>query len=143
MASGVLVDVEVFVNATYGYDIRAEIVGESGTVALADTGDVTVKADGRRGGRVPADWRERFGATFDAEFQDWLKAAAAGTSTGPGAWDGYAATNHRRRLRRGAADRPPHLGVAPRASRLLPEGPVKKIAFLVQLNGSCRALRSS
>ena len=28
MASGVLVDVEVFVNATYGYDIRGEIVGE-------------------------------------------------------------------------------------------------------------------
>src|SRR5438034_1332844 len=37
MASGVLVDVEVFVNATYGYDIRGEIVGERGTVALADT----------------------------------------------------------------------------------------------------------
>lgn len=92
MAGGVLVDVEVFVNASYGYDIRGEIVGESGTVALADAGGVTVTADGRRGGRVPADWRERFGATFDAEFQDWLKAVAAGTSTGPGAWDGYAAT---------------------------------------------------
>ena len=36
MASGVLVDVEVFVNARYGYDIRGEIVGESGTVALAE-----------------------------------------------------------------------------------------------------------
>jgi len=91
MASGVLVDVEVFVNATYGYDIRGEIVGEVGTVALADSGDVTVQAGGRRSGRVPADWRERFGRTFDAELQDWLKAAAAGTSTGPGAWDGYAA----------------------------------------------------
>ena len=38
MASGVLVDVEVFVNATYGYDIRGEIVGERGTVALAEAG---------------------------------------------------------------------------------------------------------
>ncbi len=91
MASGVLVDVEVFVNATYGYDIRGEIVGEIGTVALADSGEVTVQAGGRRGGRVPADWRDRFGRTFDAELQDWLKAVAAGTSTGPGAWDGYAA----------------------------------------------------
>ena len=91
MGSGVLVDVEVFANATYGYDIRGEIVGESGTVALANTGEVTVKLDGRRSGHVPANWQERFSRTFDAELQDWLKAAAAGTSTGPSAWDGYAA----------------------------------------------------
>jgi myo-inositol 2-dehydrogenase / D-chiro-inositol 1-dehydrogenase len=92
MASGVLVDVEVFVNAGYGYDIRGEVVCENGTLALPDAGGATLKRDGRRSGRVPADWRERFGRTFDAEFQDWLKAVAAGTSTGPGSWDGYAAT---------------------------------------------------
>jgi myo-inositol 2-dehydrogenase / D-chiro-inositol 1-dehydrogenase len=91
MASGVLIDVEVFVNATYGYDIRGEIVGENGTVALAESDDVTVKLGGRRHGRIPADWRERFSRTFDAELQDWLNAVAAGTSTGPGSWDGYAA----------------------------------------------------
>src|SRR5215471_1865909 len=33
LANGVLVDDEVFVNAGYGYDIRGEIVGESGTAA--------------------------------------------------------------------------------------------------------------
>ena len=92
MASGVLVDVEVFVNAGYGYDIRGEIVGESGTVALAEAaGGVIVKAGGARRGRVPGDWRDRFAAAFDAELQDWLNAVAAGTSTGPGSWDGYAA----------------------------------------------------
>jgi myo-inositol 2-dehydrogenase / D-chiro-inositol 1-dehydrogenase len=92
LASGVLVDVEVFVNATYGYDIRGEIVGEDGTVALADADGVTLKQAGRRSGGVPADWRDRFSRTFDAELQDWLKAVAAGTSAGPGSWDGYAAT---------------------------------------------------
>jgi len=91
MASGILVDVEVFVNAGYGYDIRAEVVGEAGTLALADAGGVTVVQQGRRSGRVPADWRERFGRAFDAEFTDWLLAVAAGTTTGPGSWDGYAA----------------------------------------------------
>jgi myo-inositol 2-dehydrogenase / D-chiro-inositol 1-dehydrogenase len=91
MASGVLVDVEVFVNARYGYDIRGEIVGETGTVALADGEGPTVKQEGSRASRVPADWRERFGRAFDAEFQDWLKAVAAGASGGPSAWDGYAA----------------------------------------------------
>jgi myo-inositol 2-dehydrogenase / D-chiro-inositol 1-dehydrogenase len=92
MTSGVLVDVEVFVSAGYGYDIRGEIVGESGTVALGEAaGEVTVKSGGARRSRVPADWRDRFAAAFDAELQDWLNAVAAGTSTGPGAWDGYAA----------------------------------------------------
>jgi myo-inositol 2-dehydrogenase/D-chiro-inositol 1-dehydrogenase len=92
MASGVLVDVEVFVNAGYGYDIRGEIVGEHGTLALAGTASTVLTQDGRRSGRVPADWQERFGRAYDAELQDWLKAVAAGTSTGPSAWDGYAAT---------------------------------------------------
>ena len=91
MASGILVDVEVFVNAGYGYDIRAEVVGEAGTLALADAGGTTVSRQGQRSGRVPADWRERFGRAFDAEFTDWLRAVAAGTTTGPGCWDGYAA----------------------------------------------------
>ncbi len=91
MASGILVDVEVFVNAGYGYDIRGEIVGELGTVALADGDGPIVTRDGRRSGQVPAHWRERFGAAFDTEFQEWLTAVGAGTVGGPSAWDGYAA----------------------------------------------------
>jgi myo-inositol 2-dehydrogenase/D-chiro-inositol 1-dehydrogenase len=103
LASGVLVDDEVFVNAGYGYDVRGEVVGESGTVALADAGGVTLSTEGRRtaipgpakdsrpGDRVPADWRERFIRAYDAELQDWLNAVAAGTFTGPSSWDGYAA----------------------------------------------------
>src|SRR5262244_1888096 len=92
MASGVLVDVEVFVNATYGYDIRGEIVGEHGTVALGDHGGAVVSVVGRRSWPVPEDWRERFGRAFDAEFQDWLSALAAGPPRGPSSWDGVAAT---------------------------------------------------
>jgi len=90
-ASGILVDDEVFVNARYGYDVRGEVVGESGTVALADLGETTLSAAGRRGVRVPADWRDRFIRAYDAELQDWLHAVAAGTSAGPTSWDGYAA----------------------------------------------------
>ena len=32
-----------------------------------------------------------FGHSYDAELQDWLNAAAAGTAAGPSSWDGYAA----------------------------------------------------
>ena len=91
MANGVLVDDELFINAQYGYDVRGEVVCETGTVALADVSEVTVRGSGRHGGRVPVDWRDRFIRAYDAELQDWLTAVAAGTSTGPSAWDGYAA----------------------------------------------------
>src|SRR5438128_7536183 len=40
MRSGVLIDVELNVNIQYGYDIRGEVVGESGTAALAMGSDV-------------------------------------------------------------------------------------------------------
>jgi myo-inositol 2-dehydrogenase/D-chiro-inositol 1-dehydrogenase len=91
MAGGALVDDELFVSARYGYDVRGEIVCETGTVALANTSEVTVRTQNRHSGRVPVDWRDRFIRAYDVELQDWLNAVAAGTSTGPTAWDGYAA----------------------------------------------------
>jgi myo-inositol 2-dehydrogenase/D-chiro-inositol 1-dehydrogenase len=90
-ASGVLVDVEVFVNCRYGYDVRCEVVGSIGTVSLdlPVTGAVTVA--GARSTPVPADWRPRFADAYRRELQDWVDGLAAGRATGPGAWDGYAA----------------------------------------------------
>jgi myo-inositol 2-dehydrogenase/D-chiro-inositol 1-dehydrogenase len=90
-ATGVLVIDELFVNCGYGYDIRCEVVGESGTVALGEGSELILREDGRRSGRVPADWRERFGRAYDRELQEWLDAVAGGGATGPSAWDGYAA----------------------------------------------------
>ena len=92
MRSGALVAIETSVNIAYGYDIRGEIIGETGVVTLAERNDVVVKTNGAFHGRVPADWRERFGAAFDAEFREWLAAAAKGGAAGPSTWDGYVAT---------------------------------------------------
>jgi myo-inositol 2-dehydrogenase / D-chiro-inositol 1-dehydrogenase len=93
MSSGVLVDVEVLLNASFGYDIRGEVVCEDGTVELSESAGAVVKAAGRYSGRVPADWVERFARAFDTEFQEWLDTIAAGVEpTGPSCWDGYAAT---------------------------------------------------
>jgi myo-inositol 2-dehydrogenase/D-chiro-inositol 1-dehydrogenase len=104
-ASGALVDDELFVSARYGYDVRGEVVCETGTVALADVSEVTVRTQNRRrvvqggrppqtppdGDRVPVDWRDRFIRAYDTELQEWLNAVAAGFSTGPSSWDGFAA----------------------------------------------------
>jgi myo-inositol 2-dehydrogenase/D-chiro-inositol 1-dehydrogenase len=92
MANGALVDIEASVSIKYGYDIRGEVVGEHGTVELAETNRAVVKSNGRWGGRVPEDWRERFLRAYDTEFQEWIAAASWGGSTGPSSWDGYAAT---------------------------------------------------
>jgi len=91
-AAGAFVIDELFVNCGYGYDIRCEVVGESGTVALGEAGDLILHKDGRRSGGVPADWRARFARAYDRELQEWVDAVAAGGATGPTAWDGYAAT---------------------------------------------------
>jgi myo-inositol 2-dehydrogenase / D-chiro-inositol 1-dehydrogenase len=91
-ASGAVVDVEASINIQYAYDIRGEVVGETGTVQLAETANVVVKREGRYGGRVPEDWRERFITAYDTEFQEWIDAVKSGRSTGPSSWDGYAAT---------------------------------------------------
>ena len=91
--SGVLVTVETSVNVRYGYDIRGEVVGETGTAALAEGNLVEVRTEATVRARVPADWRERFVAAFDTEFQEWIDALASGHGpTGPSSWDGYAAT---------------------------------------------------
>jgi myo-inositol 2-dehydrogenase/D-chiro-inositol 1-dehydrogenase len=90
--SGVLVNVETSVNIRYGYDIRGEVVGERGTAALADPGQVVVRSANQVGVAVATDWRERFIAAYDVEFREWIGAVAAGEeASGPSSWDGYAA----------------------------------------------------
>jgi myo-inositol 2-dehydrogenase / D-chiro-inositol 1-dehydrogenase len=92
MADGVLVDVEVSVNIHYGYEIRCEVSGETGTVELADPAPVTIRREGTAAGLVPADWRERFALSYDVELREWVDTvAAARPPQGPSAWDGYAA----------------------------------------------------
>lgn len=92
MVGGAVVTVETSVNIAYGYDIRGEIVGETGVATLAESNTVVVKTRGGFSGRVPEDWRERFIRAYDVEIQEWLDACAKGAVSGPSSWDGYAAT---------------------------------------------------
>jgi myo-inositol 2-dehydrogenase/D-chiro-inositol 1-dehydrogenase len=91
-AEGVLVDVESFVNCQFGYDIRYELVGETGTLSLGEEPGVQIRQQGQHRGPIPADWRERFGAAYQRELQVWVTGALEGRITGPSAWDGYATT---------------------------------------------------
>ncbi|MBM7804433.1 myo-inositol 2-dehydrogenase/D-chiro-inositol 1-dehydrogenase [Geodermatophilus bullaregiensis] len=92
MADGVLVDLEVSVNVHYGYEIRCEVSGETGTVELADPAPVTIRRAGTVAGLVPADWRERFALSYDVELREWVDTVVAGRPPqGPSAWDGHVA----------------------------------------------------
>lgn len=92
-ASGQLVNVEIFNNATYGYDVRGELVCEKGTVSLRSP--VTSETSVALGQSVayPEDWRPRFADAYRLQNQAWVKAIQKGAATieGASAWDGYAA----------------------------------------------------
>lgn len=95
--SGRHVDVELFVSAGVGYEVRAELVAEHGSAMIGlDSGATGIRTLRHWGSRVTLGFRERFAAAYDTELQRWVDAVRAGTDTGnytdgPGAWDGYAA----------------------------------------------------
>ena len=90
--SGVVVEVEVFVNCQYGYDVRCEVVGSTGVASLDNPTTGALIRSGARSEPVPADWRMRFDDAYLVELQDWINGLEKGAVRGPSAWDGYAAT---------------------------------------------------
>ena len=90
---GLLVDVEAFVNARYGYDIRCEVVGEAGTLELLSPSTVARRGAFAEALALPRTFQERFGIAYLHELQSWIAAIERGEEA-PGAasaWDGYAA----------------------------------------------------
>ncbi|MFK4148825.1 Gfo/Idh/MocA family protein [Streptomyces sp. NPDC004065] len=88
---GALVDVEVFVNCGFGYQVRCEAVGEAGSARIGEEHGVVVTTADGAGAQVPRDYLVRFAAAYDREVQAWVDATRRGRVTGPGVWDGYAA----------------------------------------------------
>lgn len=89
-SSGVLADVEIFVNAQFGYQVATEASFEDGIVDIGGDGGPYVRSAGRWGGSVTPGFEARFGAAYDGEIQSWVDAALRGEIGGPSAWDGYA-----------------------------------------------------
>ena len=89
--TGVRVDVEVFVNCQYGYDIRCEVVAEEGTMSLSDQNPITTRRAQMNTNSITRGHDDRFYDAFVAEVQQWIDSSVAGTQSGPNSWDGYAA----------------------------------------------------
>ncbi|AXU97254.1 inositol 2-dehydrogenase [Erwinia persicina] len=89
---GIRIDVEIFVNCAYGYDIQCEVVGEEGIAKLPEPSAVQMRKDAKLSTSILTDWKDRFIDAYDVELQAFINDATAGTLTGPSAWDGYAAS---------------------------------------------------
>ncbi len=89
---GIRIDVEIFVNCAYGYDIQCEVVGEEGIAKLPEPSAVQMRKSANLSTAILTDWKDRFIDAYDVELQAFINDASAGTLTGPSAWDGYAAS---------------------------------------------------
>ncbi|MFJ8789935.1 Gfo/Idh/MocA family protein [Streptomyces sp. NPDC102462] len=89
---GALVDVEVFVNCGFGYQVRCEAVCEAGSARIGEEHTMVVTARGGAREDVVQDYIVRFADAYDRELRAWVDATRRGRVTGPSAWDGYAAS---------------------------------------------------
>ncbi|MGW3208517.1 Gfo/Idh/MocA family protein [Streptomyces sp. NPDC001135] len=89
---GALVDVEVFVNCGFGYQVRCEAVCEKGSARIGDGHTMVVTSAGSAREEVAQDYLVRFADAYDREVQAWVDATRRGEVTGPTVWDGYAAS---------------------------------------------------
>lgn len=88
MASGVIADVEMYVNARYGYEVRCEVVGSEGTLSTSLGNGPVLRRSGTVSQQVEENWGQRFSASYTREVNSWADGIRSGIITGPSAWDG-------------------------------------------------------
>lgn len=89
--SGILIDLEVFVNCQFGYDINCEVVCEEGVVHMPAPSFPSVRKAGNYSTPIEQSWINRFIESYDVELQNWVDCVGRGVVEGPNAWDGYVA----------------------------------------------------
>lgn len=90
-SGGAIVDVEIFANCGFGYQVRCEAVCERGSARTGDETGLVTHTAGHWGGTIPPDFVPRFADAYDRQVQRWVDATRRGAVEGPSCWDGYAA----------------------------------------------------
>jgi myo-inositol 2-dehydrogenase / D-chiro-inositol 1-dehydrogenase len=90
-----LVTVEINNNAAYGYDVRAELVGETGSVQMVAPVHSRLDTALSQRAAYDADWRGRFAEAYRRQNRDFLRFAATGRfpAIASDCWDGLAAAS--------------------------------------------------
>ena len=88
-----LVTIEINNNAGYGYDVRGELVGETGAVSMTAPGHSRLDTAQRQETLHAADWRPRYAEAYRRQNRAFLHFVRTGAfpSLAADAWDGYAA----------------------------------------------------
>lgn len=90
---GQLVTIEVNNNAAYGYDVRAELVGEAGSIAMNNVAYTRTDMKLASSTRYDADWRGRYHEAYVRQNRDFLRFVETGVfpEIASDSWDGYCA----------------------------------------------------
>ncbi|SNS98961.1 Gfo/Idh/MocA family oxidoreductase [Tropicimonas sediminicola] len=90
---GQLVTIEINNNADYGYDVRAELVGEAGSIAMNNVAYTRTDMKLAAATRYDADWRGRYREAYVRQNRAFLHFVETGRFPGIASdcWDGYCA----------------------------------------------------
>ena len=90
---GQLVNIEINNNASYGYDVQGELVGETGSITLNAPVFTRLHAGLRQTTDYAADWRPRYRQAYRDQNKAFIQFVATGAfpTTAADSWDGYAA----------------------------------------------------
>lgn len=89
--TGMILEVQVFVNTQYGYDIQCQVIGENGVLDLPEFSTVRLRQDFKVSTGISEGWN-RFTKSYDVEFQAFVDSIQQRELPDfPSAWDGYVA----------------------------------------------------
>ncbi|MGP6087881.1 Gfo/Idh/MocA family oxidoreductase [Antarctobacter jejuensis] len=88
-----LVTIEINNNAAYGYDVRAELVGEAGSISMNNIAYTRTDIKLCSATRYDVDWRGRYHEAYVRQNRAFVDFVNSGTFPGIGSdcWDGYCA----------------------------------------------------
>ena len=92
-AESQLVTIEINNNAAYGYDVRAELVGETGSVSTNNVAYIRTDIKLASATRYDADWRPHYHEAYVRQNRDFLRFVETGAfpEIAGNCWDGYCA----------------------------------------------------
>ncbi|KQS88163.1 MULTISPECIES: Gfo/Idh/MocA family oxidoreductase [unclassified Rhizobium] len=93
-ADGQLVNIEVNNNASYGYDVRAELVGENASIAMNQVAFTRIDRSLGQSTGYDADWHGRYADAYRRQNRAFLRFAQTGVfpEGASSSWDGYCAS---------------------------------------------------
>jgi myo-inositol 2-dehydrogenase/D-chiro-inositol 1-dehydrogenase len=88
-----IVTIEVNNNAAYGYDVKAELVGETGSIATNHVSYVRLDKEALKSVGHDPDWRNRYAEAYRQQNRAFLRWVQGGDypELASSSWDGYAA----------------------------------------------------